>query len=652
MIRFLQSGNKAAKYILGGFLILLALSMVAYLIPGFLSNADVTGRSDVLATVAGETIHVDQATKLAQAQMRQQRVPDFYVPILMQQVVQRLIQTQEVRYEAGRLGLKVSDQEVQEELQHGAYKQYFFPDGKWIGQQQYEKFLTDNGLTVDAFESDVKDSLLANKLFNTVVAGVQASPTDVAEAYKEQNTKVKVQYAVLNLADIQKGIQPSETELKAFYQTYKQRYENSIPEKRQIRYFVLNDKDVAAQVTVDASDLQRYYSANPAQFRTQERARARHILIKMPSPGSDGKPDQKAVDEARAKAADILKQIKAGGDFAELAKKYSQDTSAPQGGELGWAIRGGWVPEFEKVAFAQAPGQISDVVQSPFGFHIIQTEEKEPARVKPLSEVKDEITPLVRAEKASALMDKNLKAAQATAAKQGLDKAAAQAGVQVIQSNPVSKGDVLPGIGPAPELMNLVFASSEKDAPQAQRFAQGYIVFEVAKVIPPSTPSFEAIKDKVTTDFKNQQAGELLRKKTQELSDRARSLHDLAKAAKESGATLKTSDLVTRTAQVPELGSMGGPPLNAAFALKPGEISGPLSLGGKGAVLQVMDRQEPSLTDPQFAQARDGLQEQLSQQKRQEALELFMSNLGKRMEKEGKVKLNTTEINNLTRSRG
>jgi len=199
--------------------------------------------------------------------------------------------------------------------------------------------------------------------------------------------------------------------------------------------------------------------------------------------------------------------------------------------------------------------------------------------------------------------------------------------------------------------MNLVFASSEKDAPQAQRFAQGYVIFEVAKIIPASTPSFEAIKDKVTTDFKNQQAGELLRKKTQELSDRAHSLHDLAKAAKESGATLKTSDLVTRTSQVPELGSMGGPPLNAAFALKPGEISGPLSLGGKGAVLQVTDRQEPSLTDPQFAQARDGLQEQLSQQKRQEALELFMSNLGKRMEKEGKVKLNNAEINNLTRSR-
>src|SRR5215469_6667762 len=270
MIRFLQSGNKAAKYILGGFLILLAVSMVAYLIPGFVGSADVTGRSGVLATVAGESIRTEDATKMVQAQLRRQRFPEQMVPFLMQRVVQQLIQTQEVRYEAGRMGLKVSDQEVRDELQNGAYKQYFFPDGKWIGQEQYEKFLTENGVTVDAFEAEVKDNLLANKLFNTVVAGVQASPAEVEDAYKQQNTKVKFQYAVLNLADIQKGIQPTETELKAFYEANKNRYENTIPEKRQIKYFVLNDKDVSNQVTVDDSDLHHYYSANQNQYRTPE----------------------------------------------------------------------------------------------------------------------------------------------------------------------------------------------------------------------------------------------------------------------------------------------------------------------------------------------------------------------------------------------
>jgi peptidyl-prolyl cis-trans isomerase D len=648
MIRFLQSGNKAAKYILGGFLILLVMSMVVYLIPT--TNTNLTGRNDVLATVAGETIHTDQATKVVQAQMRQQRVPDFYIPILMQQAIQRLIQTQEVRYEAGRMGLKVSDQEVRDELQHGAYKQYFFPDGKWIGQQQYEKFLTDNGMTVDGFEAEVKDSLLANKLFNTVAAGVQASPSQVEEAYKLQNTKVKFQFAVLNLADIQKGIQPTESELRAYYEAHKQAYVNSIPEKRQIRYFVLSDKDVAGRVTVDASDLQNYYRANPNQFTTQERARARHILIKTPPLGPGGKPDQKAVDEARAKATDILKQIRAGGDFAELAKKYSQDGSASSGGELGWAIRGGWVAEFEKVAFGQAPGQISDVVQSPFGFHIIQTEEREPARVKPLSEVKDQIEPIVRADKAGALLDKTLAAVQATAKKQGLDKAAAQSGVQVVESPPVGQRDVLAGIGPAPDVMNTIFATSPKDGPQVGRYSQGYVMFEVAKVVPASTPSFEEVKGQVTNEFKSQRASELLSKRTQELADRAHASHDLAKAAKEIGAALKTSDLVNRSGQVPDLGPMSG--LSAAFDLKPGEISGPLHLGTRGAVLQVTDRQEPSLTDAQFAQARDGLQEQLNQQKRQEALELFMNNLSTRMEKEGKVKLNKAEIDRLAKGRG
>src|SRR5262249_52570911 len=180
MIRFLQSGNKAAKYILSGFLLIVCVGMVVYLIPGFMSGADAaSGRPGVVATVAGTPIRADEVNQLVQAQTRGRQVPDFYLPMLAQQAVRQLIQKQEIRYEAGRLGLKVSDEEVRDELEHGAYRQYFFPDGKWVGQEQYARFLADNNLTVAAFEADVKDSLLGRKLFNTIVAGVSASPAEV-----------------------------------------------------------------------------------------------------------------------------------------------------------------------------------------------------------------------------------------------------------------------------------------------------------------------------------------------------------------------------------------------------------------------------------------------------------------------------------------
>ncbi|HKF22632.1 MAG TPA: peptidyl-prolyl cis-trans isomerase [Candidatus Angelobacter sp.] len=653
MIRFLQSGNKAAKYILSVFLLIICGGMVVYLIPGFMSGADVNSRSGVIATVAGTNIGVEEVNQFVQSQTQGRPVPDFYMPILMQQAVRQLIQKQEVRYEAQRLGLKVSDQEVRDELEHGQLKTAFFPGGNWVGQQQYENIVADQwGLTVPAFEAQLKDSLLVRKLVNTIMAGVNVSPAEVERAFKEQNTKVKFEYAVLDLEEIKKQVNPTEAELKAFYDQNKARYQNMIGEKRQVHYFLMTDKDAESKVTVDAGALQRYYNENQDAYRVPERARARHILIKMPPPGPDGKVDPKAVEAARAKAADIAKQVKGGADFAALAKKESADPgSADKGGELGWVVKGQTVPEFERVVYAQAPGQISDPVQTQFGFHIIQTEEKESAHLKPFSEVKPEIEQMVKAKEVGDYLDKAVATTGDIARKQGLEKAAAQSGAQIVQSNPVSRTDALPGVGTSPEVMAAVFAAQQDSDAQIARYTQGYMVFKVTKIEPARTPSFEEIKERVTTDFKAQRAGELFQRKLAALADRAHAEHDLAKAAKEAGATVKTSELVGRTSNVEGLGPMSGQ-AGAIFALKPGEISGPIPLGPKGVVAKMLERQEPSTNDPQFVQQRDTLAEQLSEQKRQQALELFMSELENRLKKDGKVKINQAEMQNLTRSRG
>jgi peptidyl-prolyl cis-trans isomerase D len=258
---------------------------------------------------------------------------------------------------------------------------------------------------------------------------------------------------------------------------------------------------------------------------------------------------------------------------------------------------------------------------------------------------------LLKQQKASALVTQNGNDAQDIAQKQGLDKAAAKFDVPVVQSNPISLTDTLPGVGPAPEVMSLIFAGDEKAGPQIARSQQGYVVFQVTKIMPASTPTLEEIKDKVATDFKNQRANDLLQKKVKELADRAHVLHDLAKAAKEQGATIKTSDLVSRSSQVPDLGPMSGP-ASAAFNMKPGEISGPLNLGTKGLVLAVTDRQDPSTNDADFAKQRDQLTEQLEQQKKEQALNLFLNSLDERMKKEGKLKINNAEMNTLTKARG
>ena len=347
----------------------------------------------------------------------------------------------------------------------------------------------------------------------------------------------------------------------------------------------------------------------------------------------------------------MLKEIKATGDWAGLAKKYSADPgSKDKGGELEWLTRGQTVAEFDKVAFAQNKGQISDPVQSTFGFHIIQTEDKEDAHLKPLAEVKPGIEEAIKQEKIKGMMNQASTEAESIAQKQGLEKAASKYGAQVVSSNPVGRNDALPGIGPQPQLMDAIFAANDKAGPQVGQTPQSTVVFEVTKIEPARTPSFEEIKDRVTTEFKNQRGADMMRRKAQELADRAHAEHDLAKAAKEAGATFKTSDMVSRTQNVPDIGSMSGPTA-AAFTMKQGEISGPLNMGASQAVLQIVERQEPSASDPEFAKQRDQLRERLAGQKRQEVLGLFVSDLNTRLEKEGKVKINKTEMDNLAKSR-
>lgn len=653
MIRFLQSGNKAAKYLLGGLLLILCGSMCLYLIPGFMSGSTLTSRG-VVATVGGQEIttqEVQQMTGLILQQQRQrgQAYPESLMPFVRQQAVQQLLQAAEVRYEGDRLGLHVSDQELQNQLHTGQYGEMFYPKGNFVGFDKYQEIIRDFGTTTDEFERQVRLQLLWNKMLSTVTAGITVSPSEIEKAYKEQNTKIKFDYAILKMEDIEKDIKPTDAELKSFYATHKTRYQNSIPEKRQVRYFLISEKDAENKVTVTPTELEQYYRDHQDQYRTPDRVKVRHILIQTPKPGPDGKIDQKGVDAARAKAEDILKQIKAGTDFAELAKKNSDDPgSKEQGGELGWIVKGQTVPEFEKAAFGMNKGQTSDLVQTSYGFHIIQTEDKEVAKVKSLAEVKDSIEQTLKQQKVATLLDQMASTAETEAKNAGLDKTAAKYGTQAIEPNPIARTDSLPGVGVSAELMSDIFLVDQKAGVQSIRIPQGAVIFQVAKIIPPRTPDFEDIKDRVTTDFKSERANTLLSQKTAELSDRARAEHDLHKAAKEAGAIVKSSDLVGHTANVPDVGTMGGP-ASAAFTLNQGEISGPLTAEGRnGLVLQVTEHQNPVLSGDEFAKAKENLQEQLVSQKRQQAIQLFMSNLGDRLKKEGKLKINEKELGSLT----
>ena len=267
--------------------------------------------------------------------------------------------------------------------------------------------------------------------------------------------------------------------------------------------------------------------------------------------------------------------------------------------------------------------------------------------MKTLDEVKAQIEPLLQQQKAQQVAQKQAEDFLQQAKTQGLDAAGNARGVPVSTSDFFSRKDVVPGLGPAPQVMDAVFGATEKSPPELAATAQGFAVFQLLGVKPPATPTFEEIRSQVEQQFKNERANVLLSQKVQELSDRAKTAHDLKKVAKELGATMKASDLVPPDGQVPDIGSMTGQAA-VAFTMKPGDISGPINSGTNGVVISMLEVQAPP--DAYFTAKRDQIRDTLVQSKQQELFGLFIANLRDQMEKAGKIKINQEELKSLTRA--
>jgi peptidyl-prolyl cis-trans isomerase D len=568
------------------------------------------------------------------------------LPFFAQRAADQLVDRQALVAEAQHMGLKATPQEVKDELQHGRYSEIFFPGGTFIGEAEYQGLLQQHNLTPPTFEDSVGKEILISKLQALITGSASVSDAAIRQEFDKQNTKVKFEYAVLSQDDIKKGLHPTAEELKAFYDSHQKNYANSIPEKRKVKYVIIDLSKIQNGVQVTHDELQSYYNQHRDQYRMAEQAKVSHILIKTPLPGPDGKVDEKGVAEAQRRAEDLLKQLKAGAKFEDLARKYSEDPgSAKEGGSLGWIGKGRTVPEFEKAAFSLPKGQISDLVKSSYGFHIIRVDDRQDAHMKTLEEVKDQIEPILKQQKAQQIAQKQAEDLLQQAKTQGLDAAASAKGMTVITSEFFGRKDMLPGLGPAPQFMDAVFTTAEKSPPEMAATSQGFALFDLLAVKPQSTPTFEEIRTQVEQEFKNERSSVLLSQKAQELSDRAKAEHDLKKAAKELGGTVKTSEFVSPDGQVPDIGSMTGPAA-VVFSMKPGDISGPINSGANGVVIAITEVQAPSETD--FAAKRDQIRDTLLQGKEQELFGLFVTNLREQMEKAGKIKINQEEMKTLT----
>ena len=282
-----------------------------------------------------------------------------------------------------------------------------------------------------------------NRLREIVSEGVVVSPREIENDFRQKNDKTRIEYALLTPAKYQAEAEPTEAEMKAYYDAHKATFQT--PEKRSLAIILLDPGKLNLAQPTDAQ-LQKDYSANLERFRTPERVEARHILIK-----SDASNDA----AMKTKAEGILKQIQAGGDFAKLAQTNSDDPgSKDKGGELGWLQKGQTVPEFEKSAFSLQPGQTSGLVKTEYGYHIIQVEKHEQAHLQPFDEVKGQLAAEFAKRATSDQLQKLADKAAAELRKDPLhpEKAAEAVGTTLIRAENIQAGDPIPGVGASKEL--------------------------------------------------------------------------------------------------------------------------------------------------------------------------------------------------------
>ena len=415
------------------------------------------------------------------------------------------------------------------------------------------------------------------------------SDKDAADSYRRDNTKIKFDYAVINAEDLRKQINPTDAELQAFFKQSAARYKDAIPETRKLTYIALNQTAVPGGTpAVPDQQVLQYYQGHQKDYQVPEGVTVRHILIKVDA-GADPKIDAAAKQKAEA----LLKQIKGGADFAALAKANSDDPgSKEQGGELGMIQRGVTVPPFEKAAFALEAGQISDVIKTQFGYHIIKVEAKQAAHLKSLDEVKAQIlATLIRQAEA----DQQASFAQqiaAEAAKSGLAKTAEAHHLQLVTTDYVPQNAVLPGLPDGAKMLTMAFSGKPGAAPQVSSTGEGFAVFQVADSKAAHAPTFEEYKTHLADDFREQQLPQLLARKTNALANEVKQTGNLNAAAKSVGATVKTSDFVGRDGQVPDLGQLGqiAPQV---FNLADGQVYHPINTGRNGIVVKLTGKQEP-----------------------------------------------------------
>ncbi len=627
MFDMFRSRDKAVRTTLTVMLGLVALSMVAYLVPGGPGGGATTNEA-VIAEVCDSKITLREVQMQLQSALKNKSFPMQMIQNYIPEFVNQFVAERATACQANEMGIRVSEEEVANAIK--SMLPNIFQGG--FNKELYAGFLSQQGLTIPEFEANVRKQMQLVKLRNLVMEGLIVTADEIEGEYKRRNEKIKVEYVTFAADKFKGQVTLSPADIQTYFNANRDRFKTE--EKRSFDLLVAAEDKIGATIDVSENTLRQVYASAGDRWRSGERVHVRHILFKT-TEKSDA--DVKAIE---AKATGVLQQIKGGADFAKLATEHSDDPgSKAKGGDLDWVVKGQTVANFEASAFSLKKNEISNLVKTEYGFHILQVLEREEPKVKSFDDVKAELATEMRrqqvqsrmesaAEQARAELAKAPKNAAAIAAKYNLNHYAVQ------EARP---SDPLQEIGVNQDFASAVFSLQPGGVSNGIIIGNNKIAIGVLQGITPvRRAELNEVENGIRAQLTEQKAFEIMAAKAKEVEGMVKAGGDLKAIAKAVGGEVKTSDEFTRDGNIQAVGSATY--FSDLFEKPAGSLSGPHNISGQVAVARLVSKTDANMAN--LAAERTNLITGIKGRKAQERKDLFEDGLVNRLIDKGKIKIN------------
>ena len=533
-------------------------------------------------------------------------------------VLEELIQKRLLLQEAERLGMLVSD----EELSNAIARIPVFQINGRFSKDRYLQALRSNRLIPGRFEVEQREQMTVQRLYAIVQDTVQVSETEIKERYRFERERLNLAFIRLPADQFSAEVKVTPDEVKTYYGRNRESLKE--PLRVQVEYVTYPFEHFASKVAASQAEIEDYYKVNKeTKFRQPRAVRLRHILFRVPE---QVEPGQKGL--IRQKAQSVLREARGGKDFAQLAKAYSEEASASQGGDIGWLTQGQLLPELDRTAFGLKQGEISDLVESPVGIHIFRVEEIREEKTKSLKEATAEIVRAIKADKGAREAGKAVDEDRAKALSGADFSTLAQArGVSSRVSPWFSRSEGVPEVGPVEGFIKTALSLGAKELGPVVEGPKAYYLVRGKGRREPSIPSLEALRPQIEKMLRETKAFELALQKARALLEQLRKEKDPARLAREHGLRLEETGWFRRGAnEIPKIGALQEARPAALPVSRYQPIAPRVYTQGRAVfVLALKDSEEADMA--LFPEEEQRLRGELLNEKRQRALEKFLEGL-------------------------